>query len=116
VSREDWPEMSYTGAMMADLQRKGTAPPPRKVVAYRDRENVSEEERQKNKETVRLNARQRALLAHLESDGELPAPRYAGGYVGQKHATERLCRLGVWRVSWSDPVFEDDLPVTLPDR
>ncbi len=110
MSRDDWPEMSYTGAMMEDLRRKGIAPPHRKVIGSRSMENVSEEEREKNKATVRLNVRQRALLAHLESDGELPAPRYARSYFGQKHATARLCRLGVWRETWLEPVFEDDPP------
>ena len=116
MSRDDWPEETYTGAMMADLQRRGTASPLRKVIGYCSKEKVSVEQRGKSKETVRLNARQRALLAHLESDGELPAPRYARGYIGQKLATARLCRLGVWRVTWLSPVFEDDVPATTPHR
>ena len=108
MSRDDWPEMSYTAAMMVDLP----LPPTRRVVAWRSRENVSEEERLKNKQIVRLNARQRSLLAHLESGGELPAPRYTGGYIGEKRAIERLCRLGVWRTSWSEPVYEDEVLTT----
>lgn len=111
MSRDDWPEMSYTAAMMADH-----APRRRKVIGYRSCENVSIEECARRKQAVRLNARQQALLAHLESKRELPAPRYANGYIGQKQAEERLERLGVWRVTWlsvlleGDSLLEGDLP------
>ena len=38
MSRDDWPEMSYNGSVTADLERKGTAPPHRQVVTWRERE------------------------------------------------------------------------------
>ena len=114
MSREDWPEMSYTAAMMEDLRLN--MGPSRKVIGYRDKENVSEEQRDKTKATVRLNARQRTLLPHLKSNRELPAPCYAGGYTGEKSAIARLCNLGVWRETWSEAIYEDDAPETTPNK
>lgn len=56
MARDDWPEMSYTGAMMADLRRKGIAPAQDDAAAQRQMEQWRKEREAKEQAAAQRRA------------------------------------------------------------
>lgn len=94
MSRGDWPAMSYTGAMLNDLDRKMKVP-----TFSREPEPppLTDEELATNRTKARLNARQQWLIDYCDGRIDERSPSPYRNRTSQREAKARLRRLGVIR-------------------